>query len=222
MPATTICLINQKGGCGKSSSCFHLAGHYAAVGLSVLLMYGLMALLFESMLFPFIVMLSLPLALVGAFGLLALTGNTLNLMSMIGMILLTGLVGKNAILLVDYTNHLRRAGMSRNAALLQAGPIRLRPILMTTCALILAMLPLAMRVGEGGEFRAPLAVTVIGGLMTSTVLTLLVIPAVYTLVDDTQRGLTALPRGVRRVLRWRPRRSRPAAVIPAPAAGGSE
>jgi N-methylhydantoinase A len=125
---------------------------FQALGLSVLLMYGLMALLFESLLYPVIIMLSLPLALVGAFGLLALTGNTLNLMSMIGMILLTGLVGKNAILLVDYTNHLRRAGMARNQALLQAGPTRLRPILMTTCALILAMLPLAMRIGEGGDY----------------------------------------------------------------------
>src|SRR5438270_7571251 len=114
-------------------------------------MYVLMALLFESLLFPLVVMLSLPLALVGAFGLLALTGNTLNLMSMIGMILLTGLVGKNAILLIDYTNHLRRAGLDRKAALLQAGPTRLRPILMTTCALILAMLPLAFKLGEGGE-----------------------------------------------------------------------
>ena len=195
---------------------------FQALGLSVLLMYALMALLFESLLFPFIVMLSLPLALVGAFGLLALTGNTLNLMSMIGMILLTGLVGKNAILLVDYTNHLRHAGMARNAALLEAGPTRLRPILMTTFALILAMLPLAMRVGEGGEWRAPLAVTVIGGLITSTFLTLLVIPAVYTIVDDTQHGLSILPRLVRRVAGWRPRPRRVSGPMPAPAAGGSE
>jgi HAE1 family hydrophobic/amphiphilic exporter-1 len=93
------------------------------------------------------------LALVGAFGLLALTGNTLNL-----MILLTGLVGKNAILLVDYTNHLRHQGMARNAALLEAGPTRLRPILMTTFALILAMLPLAARIGEGGEWRVAVPV----------------------------------------------------------------
>jgi hydrophobic/amphiphilic exporter-1 (mainly G- bacteria), HAE1 family len=142
-------------------------------------------------------MLSLPLALVGAFGLLTLTGNTLNLMSMIGMILLTGLVGKNAILLVDYTNYLRRAGMSRTAALLQAGPTRLRPILMTTSALILAMLPLAAKLGDGGEWRAPLAVTVIGGLLTSTLLTLLVIPSVYTLVDDLQLALAHAPASIR-------------------------
>jgi hydrophobic/amphiphilic exporter-1 (mainly G- bacteria), HAE1 family len=137
---------------------------------------------------------------------LALTGNTLNLMSMIGMILLTGLVGKNAILMVDYTNHLRRAGMSRREALLTAGPTRLRPILMTSSALILAMLPLAAKLGDGGEWRAPLAVTVIGGLLTSTFLTLLVIPSVYTLVDDAQMSLAALPARLRRLARLRPRR----------------
>jgi hydrophobic/amphiphilic exporter-1 (mainly G- bacteria), HAE1 family len=159
---------------------------FTALGLSLLLMYLLMVALFGSFLTPFIVMLSLPLAIVGAFGLLALTGNTLNIMSMIGLILLTGLVGKNAILLVDYTNTLRRRGVSRDEALLQAGPTRLRPILMTTFAIILAMLPLAMRLGEGAEWRAPTAVTVIGGLATSTLLTLLLIPAVYTLMDDLQ------------------------------------
>jgi HAE1 family hydrophobic/amphiphilic exporter-1 len=182
---------------------------FQALGLSVLLMYVLMALLFESLLFPLVVMLSLPLALVGAFGLLALTGNTLNLMSMIGMILLTGLVGKNAILMVDYTNHLRRAGMGRKEALLTAGPTRLRPILMTSSALILAMLPLAAKLGDGGEWRAPLAVTVIGGLLTSTFLTLLVIPSVYTLVDDAQMLLAGLPARVRRLASLRPRQPQP-------------
>jgi HAE1 family hydrophobic/amphiphilic exporter-1 len=172
---------------------------FQALGLSILLMYLVMALLFESMLFPLIVMLSLPLALVGAFGLLTLTGNTLNIMSMIGMILLTGLVGKNAILMVDYTNHLRRQGLDRKAALLQAGPTRLRPILMTSMALILAMLPLAAGLGDGGEWRAPLATTVIGGLLTSTVLTLLVIPSVYTIMDDAQQVLASIPGRVRRL-----------------------
>ena len=172
---------------------------FQALGLSIVLMYLVMALLFESTLFPFIVMLSLPLALVGAFGLLTLTGNTLNIMSMIGMILLTGLVGKNAILLVDYTNHLRRQGLDRTSALLQAGPTRLRPILMTSMALILAMLPLAARLGDGGEWRAPLATTVIGGLLTSTLLTLLVIPSVYTLVDDAQHFFGSVPRRIRRI-----------------------
>jgi HAE1 family hydrophobic/amphiphilic exporter-1 len=138
-------------------------------------------------------------------------------MSMIGMILLTGLVGKNAILMVDYTNHLRRSGLDRKSALLQAGPTRLRPILMTSMALILAMLPLAIGLGDGGEWRAPLATTVIGGLLTSTVLTLLVIPSVYTIVDDAQEFLTGLPSRLRSLGRPRPA----AAATPVRLAGGA-
>jgi HAE1 family hydrophobic/amphiphilic exporter-1 len=202
----------KQGGAGKEMA-ENFTQIFTALGLSVVLMYVLMALLFESLLFPLIVILSLPLAVVGAFGLLTITGNTLNLMSMIGLILLTGLVGKNAILLVDYTNHLRRAGMARHEALLQAGPTRLRPILMTTAALILAMLPLAAKLGDGGEWRAPLAVTVIGGLLTSTLLTLVVVPAVYTLVDDLQRTLRSLPRTVRGLFR---RPARVSAAMDAP------
>jgi HAE1 family hydrophobic/amphiphilic exporter-1 len=186
-----------------------------------------MVALFESLLFPFIIMLSLPLAVVGAFGLLAITGNTLSMMSLIGMILLTGLVGKNAILLVDYTNRLRRSGVPRDEALLRAGPIRLRPILMTTSALVLAMLPIALELGEGGEWRAPMAITVIGGLLTSMLLTLVMIPAVYTIMDDFQGLLQRAPRRVTDFVR-RPRR-RPArepapapAPMPVPVSGGSE
>ncbi len=188
---------------------------FQALGLSVLLMYMLMVALFESLLFPLVIMLSLPLAVIGAFGLLVLTGHTLNMMSLIGMILLTGLVGKNAILLVDYTNTLRRQGMSRNAALLHAGPVRLRPILMTTSALVLAMLPIALALGEGGEFRAPMAVTVIGGLITSTLLTLVMIPAVYTIMDDFQGLINAIPDRVRRLIQ-RPARVRAEAGAPHP------
>ena len=114
---------------------------FQALGLSVLLMYMLMVALFESLVFPLMIMFSLPLAVVGAFGLLALSGNTLNMMSMIGMILLTGLVGKNAILLVDYTDTLRKRGESRTEALLEAGPTRLRPIVMTTVSVIVALAP---------------------------------------------------------------------------------
>jgi HAE1 family hydrophobic/amphiphilic exporter-1 len=195
---------------------------FAALGLSLLLMYLLMALLYESLLTPLIIMLSLPLAMVGAFGLLAATGSTLNIMSMIGLILLTGLVGKNAILLVDYTNHLRKAGLPRDEALLRAGPTRLRPILMTTVALVLAMLPIALRLGEGSEWRAPMAVTVIGGLLTSTVLTLLVIPAVYSLADDLQVFAASLPGRARNLApaTGQPRRVRPAALPVL--AGGAE
>ncbi|HLG51064.1 MAG TPA: efflux RND transporter permease subunit, partial [Chloroflexota bacterium] len=168
---------------------------FQALGLSILLMYMLMVALYESLLYPFVIMLSLPLAVVGAIGGLWLTGNTLNMISLIGMIMLTGLVGKNAILLVDYTNTLRRRGLERNAAILQAGPTRLRPILMTTAAMVVAMLPSALRIGEGAELRAPLAVVVIGGLLTSTLLTLVFIPAVYTIFDDLQGWIGRLLRG---------------------------
>ena len=170
-----------------------------ALILSVVLMYMLMAALFESFVYPLMILLSLPLAVVGAFGALALTGNTLNMMSMIGQILLTGLVGKNAILLVDFTNTLRGRGMSRDEALLEAGPARLRPILMTTAALVLAMLPIALKLGQGGEWRAPMAVTVIGGLLTSTLLTLVLIPAVYTLCDDAEHAVASLLARLRRI-----------------------
>src|SRR6185437_4879722 len=115
-----------------------------ALGLSIILMYMLMVALYESMLYPFIIMLSLPLAVVGALGSLWLTGNTLNVMSMIGMMMLTGLVGKNAVLLVDNTNTLRKRGVARNEAILEAGPTRLRPILMTTSSMVVSMLPSAL------------------------------------------------------------------------------
>jgi HAE1 family hydrophobic/amphiphilic exporter-1 len=163
---------------------------------------------------------------VGAFGLLAVTGNTL---SMIGMILLTGLVGKNAILLVDFTNTLRKRGLSRNEALLQAGPTR--PILMTTSALVLAMLPIALKLGEGAEWRAPMAVTVIGGLLTSTLLTLVLIPAVYTIMDDFSGLLSRAPRFVRMLVSWRlarqpdgvePRAPPTAEHVPAPGASSAD
>ena len=160
---------------------------FEALGLSILLMYMLMVALYESLLYPFVIMLSLPLAVVGAIGGLWATHNTLNMMSMIGMIMLTGLVAKNAILLVDYTNTLRKQGIARDDALMQAGPVRLRPILMTTASMVVSMTPSALRLGEGSELRAPMAVVVIGGLLTSTLLTLVFIPAVYTIVDDIQR-----------------------------------
>jgi HAE1 family hydrophobic/amphiphilic exporter-1 len=177
-------------------------------------MYMLMVALFESLVFPLMIMFSLPLAVVGAFGLLALTGNTLNMLSMIGMILLTGLVGKNAILLVDYTNTLRKRGLERNDALLQAGPTRLRPIVMTTSALVLAMSPIALKLGEGSEWRAPMAVTVIGGLLTSTLLTLVLIPAVYTIMDDFTGALSHAPGWIARLVTTRPTRRVPAAHEP--------
>ncbi len=115
---------------------------------------------------------------------LLITRGNLNVMTMIGIIMLMGLVVKNGILLVDFTNHQRAEGLDRNAALLSAARIRLRPIIMTTVAMIFGMLPLAMALGEGSEARAPMARAVIGGLVTSTLLTLFVVPVVYTLLDD--------------------------------------
>jgi HAE1 family hydrophobic/amphiphilic exporter-1 len=165
-----------------------------ALLLSVSLVYILMAALFEAFLSPFIIMFSLPMALVGAILGLLITGKTLSIVSMIGIIMLMGLVTKNAILLVDYTNTLRARGQSRREAILQAGPTRLRPILMTTIAMIAGMLPVAAGIGRGAEFRAPMAVAVIGGLAWSTLLTLLVIPVVYTLIDDLAGWLTGARR----------------------------
>jgi HAE1 family hydrophobic/amphiphilic exporter-1 len=123
---------------------------------------------------------------VGAFGALFISGMTMNIFSMIGIIMLMGLVTKNAILLVDFANHRREAGMETREALIEAGTIRLRPILMTTAAMIFGMLPVALALGEGGEVRAPMAIVVIGGLITSTLLTLVVVPCVYLMFD----GLT--------------------------------
>jgi HAE1 family hydrophobic/amphiphilic exporter-1 len=152
--------------------------------LAVVLIYAILASQFRSFLQPFAIMLSLPLSLLGVSGMLYLVKDTLNLMSMIGVILLMGLVTKNAILVVDFANVQRREGLSRREALIRAARVRLRPILMTTLAMIFGMLPLAFELGAGAEFRAPMARAVIGGLITSTLLTLLVVPVVYTYLDD--------------------------------------
>ena len=155
-----------------------------ALLLAVVFVYLILAAQFESFIDPLSIMLSLPLSIVGMAGMLALTGDTLSIMSLIGLILLMGLVTKNAILLVDYTKVLRKGGIERREALIAAGRTRLRPIMMTTLAMIFGMLPLALGLGQGAEMRAPLGRAVIGGLITSTVLTLLVVPVVYALFDD--------------------------------------
>jgi HAE1 family hydrophobic/amphiphilic exporter-1 len=157
-----------------------------SLGLAVILVYLVMASLFNSLLNPFVIMFTLPMALVGALGALALTGETLSLVSMIGIIMLTGLMGRNAILLIDYTGTLRARGIARDEAVAEAGATRLRPILMTTLATIFGMLPVALRIGRASELRAPMAIVVIGGLLVSTALTLVVIPVLYTLFDDLQ------------------------------------
>jgi multidrug efflux pump subunit AcrB len=136
-------------------------------------------------------MLSLPLSIVGVLVALMLTGDTFNILSMIGVIMLMGLVTKNAILLVDFANKARARGATRRQALIDAGEIRFRPIMMTTFSMIFGMLPTALALGEGGEFRAPMARAVIGGLVTSTMLTLIVMPVVYTYLDDFGSRVTA-------------------------------
>jgi HAE1 family hydrophobic/amphiphilic exporter-1 len=151
--------------------------------LAVIFIYLILASQFGSFFHPFAIMLSLPLSLVGVALALLSTGDSLNIMSMIGLIMLMGLVTKNAILLVDFTNQARAQGASRDEALIRAGSTRLRPIVMTTLAMVFGMLPLAFAIGAGAELRAPMARAVIGGLITSTLLTLVVVPVVYTYLD---------------------------------------
>ena len=162
-----------------------------ALGIAVMLMYFVLVVQFGSFLDPFSILLSLPLSLIGVMLGLLVTGATLNLMSLIGVILLFGIVAKNAILLIDFAKWSEEAGMDRREALIEAGRVRLRPILMTTFALIAGMIPVALGVGEGADFRAPLGIAVIGGVITSTILTLLVIPTVYEILSDTRDWLAA-------------------------------
>ena len=154
------------------------------ITLAIILIFLILASQFESFTQPFAIMTTLPLSLVGVLLALLLTDDTLNMMSMIGLIMLMGLVTKNAILLVDNANERRLKGTDRRNALIEAGAVRLRPIMMTTAAMIFGMLPIALAMGEGGGFRAPMARAVIGGLITSTMLTLIVVPVVYTYMDD--------------------------------------
>ncbi|HYG68673.1 MAG TPA: efflux RND transporter permease subunit, partial [Anaeromyxobacteraceae bacterium] len=156
---------------------------FIALVVAVLFIYMVLASQFESFVHPFTIMVSLPLAVVGALVLLWTAGLHVNLAVWIGIILLMGLVTKNAILLVDLANELRARGKGITQALLEAGPTRLRPILMTSAAMVLGMLPSAISRGEGSEFRAPMAIAVIGGVVASTFLTLVVVPVVYTWVD---------------------------------------
>ncbi|HEX2834988.1 MAG TPA: efflux RND transporter permease subunit [Thermoanaerobaculia bacterium] len=169
----------------------------AAMGMAVLLMYFVLVLQFESFMDPFAIMLSLPLSLIGVMIALAVTRDTLNIMSMIGVLLLMGIVAKNAILLIDFAKWRNESGTPLREALIEAGRIRLRPILMTSIALIAGMIPVAMGVGEGAEFRAPMGRAIIGGVVTSTLLTLLVIPTIYELMDRFRGAFT---RRVKRII----------------------
>jgi len=152
--------------------------------LSVLGMATIFLGLFRRLLEPLVVLLSLPLSIVGAMVGLLLTQSEFGMISLIGLIFLLGLLDKNAILLIDYANQLRRRGLDRTEALLTTGHIRLRPILMTTSSTILGMLPLALGLGAGAELRQPMAIAIIGGLFTSSLLSLLVVPVLYSLLDD--------------------------------------
>jgi len=157
---------------------------FIALGLGLVLVYMLLASLFDNILYPFVIQLAQPQAMVGALLALMILDQTLNIVGMIGIITLVGLVGKNAILVVDYTNTLRGRGRTRHDAILEACPIRLRPIMMTTLALILGILPVALAIGRGSEFRQTIGTTIIGGMLLSTMLTLVVIPCSYTIFDD--------------------------------------
>lgn len=170
------------------------AGLGVSVFLAIALIYMLLASQFESFIYPLVVLTSVPLCAIGMVLGLFLTGRAFGLTAFIGLLMLIGIVVKNGILLVDYTNQLRARGMPRDEALLTAGPTRLRPILMTTLAAVLGMLPLALGIGSGSEMYVPLATVVIGGLLTSTLLTLFVVPAVYTFFDDLARRFRKDPR----------------------------
>ncbi|MCA9550286.1 MAG: efflux RND transporter permease subunit [Myxococcales bacterium] len=176
-------VVRDWAGMGDTSN-DSFAAMLSALVLAIGLIYLLLASQFDSIVHPFTIMLSLPLSFVGAFGALFLANATLNIFSMIGLIMLMGLVTKNAVLLVDYTATLRREeGLDIKAALLRAGPVRLRPILMTSFAMIFGMIPVALGRSLGGETRAPMAIAVIGGLISSTALSLVLVPVVYMLLD---------------------------------------
>ncbi len=167
-----------------------MGGAIAALGIAIIFIYLVLASQFGSFLQPMAIMVSLPLSLIGVLVALLITGSTLNVFSVIGIIMLMGLVTKNAILLVDFTNHGQREGRSQHDAILEAGQVRLRPILMTTLAMIFGMLPMALGLGDGGEQQAPMGRAVIGGVITSTLLTLVVVPVAYTYLDNLGKRAT--------------------------------
>lgn len=163
-----------------------------ALILALLLVYMVMAGQFESLLYPFVIMFSIPVAITGVVLSLVVTGRSFSVPAFIGLIMMCGIVVNNAIVLVDYIKQLKNRGLPRDEAIVRAGPVRLRPILMTAFTTVFAMLPLALGLGEGTQMQAPMATVVIGGLLVSTVLTLLVVPVVYTIFDDM--GLSAMNR----------------------------
>lgn len=201
--------ITQGGDAAQQTEIF--GNIFLALGVAALFMYLILAIQFGSFVDPLAIMLSLPLSLIGVMLALAVTGTSINIMSLIGVILLMGIVAKNAILLVDFAKWSReRDGKPLREALIEAGAIRLRPILMTTFALVAGMMPIALGTGEGSQFRAPLGVAVIGGVITSTLLTLVAIPTYYEILDETRERLFHLSARI-----FRSRRA-PAAPAPIP------
>jgi HAE1 family hydrophobic/amphiphilic exporter-1 len=188
-----------------------------AMGLSVLFVYMVLASQFGSFAQPFVIMLAMPFSFIGAFLALRLSGFDLDILGMIGLIMLLGLVTKNSILLIDFTNRLRAAGMEKHAALERAGAVRLRPILMTTLAIVVGSIPVAIGIGEGSEFRRGLSIVLIGGLITSMLLTLLVVPTAYSLLESVTRRLGGL---FRRRRAPEEHMAEPLPVVPAPTAHG--
>lgn len=184
LPQTVITDFEGQGKeLGKTAGAF-----LQALALGIVLVYMILAAQFGSLVDPFTIMLSLPFAAIGALGALLATGQFMSIFALIGVIMLMGLVTKNGILLVEFANQLRARGRSARDALLEAGPIRLRPILMTTIAMIAGMVPVALARGDGAEMRVPMAIAIIGGLVTSTLLTLVVVPVFYRLLDRLKRA----------------------------------
>jgi len=175
--------------------------------LAIFLVYLVMASQFESLIHPFVILLTIPLALIGAVWALWLTGTTVNVVAYIGLIMLAGIVVNQSIVLIDAVNQLRADGMPKLQAIVEGGKLRLRPILITKLTTILGLLPMALGIGEGAEVRAPMAITVIGGVLLTTFLTLLVIPVVYSVMDRKHFAATA------------PDAGQAASSVPAPAAG---
>jgi HAE1 family hydrophobic/amphiphilic exporter-1 len=164
------------------------AGYAAtALLLAIIFIYMVLGSQFNSFLYPVAIMTSLPLSLIGVFLALFIFNSTLNLFSIIGVVMLMGLVTKNAILLIDFIKVAVEKGEERTQAIIMAGRTRLRPILMTTMAMVMGMMPLALGLGDGAEQRAPMAHAIIGGIITSTLLTLIVVPVVYTYLDDIKK-----------------------------------
>src|SRR5690606_7325057 len=190
------------------------------------LMYFIMAAQFESYIFPLSVMLTVPMALVGIVFGLAITGRTFSAAAFVGLITVMGVIVNNAIVLVDYAGRLRRQGMPRDQAIVQAGTVRLRPILMTALTTILATLPLALGLGEGSEIQAPMATVVGSGLLVGTVLTLIVLPVLYTILDEWFGPREQRPRWLRWLRLPRlprlPRLKLPGLGAPRPAGGEGE